>query len=122
MKSKFKTQTVTIPNTSTSGIYERRFALDKDYLKVKSAYVVERSNGGAASNYRIGFRTESGAEVRDLAPKECYTSGTNIPIADRFIPMDIEANGRNVIVRVEAFATLTADITFDVVYEQVNED
>jgi hypothetical protein len=114
------TQTVTIPNGTGATIQDFRFPLDRDYSHVTEMYVIERSNGGNAQNYRIGFRNEEGLIVRELAPKEAYLSQTNIPIHERYVPIELEANGRNVIVKVETFAATSADLVFDVIYVMVN--
>jgi hypothetical protein len=117
-KRKEIVQTVTIPNTTPAGLQDFSFPLDRDYTNATGFFIFERSNGGNASAYRIGIRTETGTPVYDIVPKERYLSGNTVAPADRVIPLgdSLTAKGQNVIVTVQTPATATADLIFDIVY------
>lgn len=119
---KHVTQRVTIDTSTAAGLRDFSFTLDNEFSHATEMYMIERNNGGDASDYRVGVRQEGGLQIREIMPKEAYQSQTNIAIADRYVPLgnSLEAKGRKVVVSVETYDETSDELSFDIVYKLEN--
>jgi hypothetical protein len=109
-----KTQTFQVPvNQAILTPQSYNEAVEKAHNRVVGIALLAR--GATSTQVRVKIYTDNQVYL-DWAPLPLYAAGTDYPVMDRFIPMDIKIHGQNFYFDVQMITAGTGTGTIDVVF------
>lgn len=111
---------ITIPNATAAGSRTQDIQLPAQYEKITGVAIAEKSDGGNAASYDVGFYFPTDSATINSVSKQLYQFDKATPQSERFQDLDLTCKGQTVTVTTRTSAATSAELKYQVIFTVEN--
>ncbi len=112
----YQTETIALPSATGAGSYTKEYILNSAYTRCIGIAVLESKTGGI-STYRIGLDDKDNRYISAVHKNLLQSDkAAGMSFKDRFLPMNIKADGHRIKVTTVLPEPITSDLEYDIVF------